>query len=583
MKPAVPHSLFLLALGACVDLTGGGEPPECETTDDCNVAAGEVCDEGLCWGDPPAGVYAILVGPPAERPDLAPTELVDVDVRADGWLDDLPVDPAVYLRGRIEADCDPCRADATIAASITVRRESRIPGGREFWTSGASTADTPAGDSFSIPVPPLGPDDPVYTVTIVPSDEIPLFDGGPTPAQLVPPLRLTVAATDLTDAIEVVLAADEIRTIQGRVVDGLGDGVAGYRVSARGRVDPLRPLEPVSTIATTDAEGWFTLFLGPDALDVVDLEAVPPAGAVAPTLIAHDRFIGTQDPITLRIPLHGAPAEVTVPVVVTDTAGGESPVPVAQVELRTILDGVLDPGVEAFFAVSGETDDEGVFTATVIGGTGLDPQEYEARIVPPPESLAASKIDVVSVDGDETVPFFLGQRTTITGVLLDASGDAASAVTVTATPSLLFTWTLDEETQARLQQRTPPSTVTYADGAFTLWVDPSVAGQVASYDLACVPAEDARVPRWTFEGIDAAESIDLGERRLPDGAHVRGLVVDPAGEPVIGASVRIYEVDLDGSVCIAENAPAECQPPAILRATGRSDDRGLVHLVLPRP
>lgn len=582
MKHAVPHSLFFLSLAACVDLTGA-PAPECETTDDCNAGAGEVCDEGVCWGDPPAGVYAFLVGPPAERPDLAPTELIDVDIRSDGWLDDLAVDPAVYLHGRIIADCDACRTDATVAASITVRRESRIPGGREFWTSGTSIADATTGDSFSIPLPPIGLDDPVYTVTIEPSRDVPIFESGPTPAELVPPLRLTVSVEELSGGLDVVLAADEVRTIQGRVVDAVGDGVPGYRVSARGRVDPLRPLEPVSTIATTDAEGWFTLFLGRDALDVVDVEAAPPSGAVAPTLIAHDRFIGTLDPVTLRIPLYGDPAEVTVPVVVVDTAGGETPVPVAQVELTTQLDGVLDLGVEAFFTVRGETDDQGVFAANVIGGTTVDPQEYEARIVPPPESLAASKIDVIAVDGDETVPFQLGQRTTITGVLEDASGEPAASVTVTATPSPFFTWGLDEETQARLQQRTPASTVTYADGAFTLWVDPSVAGQVASYDLACEPAEDARVPRWTFTEIEAAESIDLGTRMLPDAAHVRGLVVDAAGEPVAGASVRIYEIDLDGSVCIAENAPADCQPPAILRATSRSDERGIVHLVLPRP
>jgi hypothetical protein len=41
------HALILVALTACLDVP---EPPqvECASTDECDTAHGEVCDEGLC-------------------------------------------------------------------------------------------------------------------------------------------------------------------------------------------------------------------------------------------------------------------------------------------------------------------------------------------------------------------------------------------------------------------------------------------------------------------------------------------------------------------------------------------------------
>jgi len=124
--------------------------------------------------------------------------------------------------------------------------------------------------------------------------------------------------------------------------------------------------------------------------------------------------------------------------------------------------------------------------------------------------------------------------------------------------------------------------VTTPDGTFTLWVDPSVYGIPATYDLVCEPTEYAGVPRWTAPPVDGAASADLGVLILPDGAFVRGTVKDAQGVVLSDAVVRVYEISQDLGACIAEHAPANCQPPAVLRASGRTDAEGMVRLVLPR-
>ena len=589
MKYPVVHiaSLALVSLTACIDV-GDVEhfPTECDDTSDCNSGAGEVCDDGVCWGDPPPAQYAFVVGPPGERYDLVPTELTDVTIRADGLISDLVVAPAVTLHGRIEAECDGCRAGASIAATIHVRRAARFPGGPEYLSTTDSAALDAAGDSFAIPVPPIGELDPLYQVTILPSETEALFPDGPSPASVVPPLRMTVSLDELGYGLDVMMNADSVRTVAGQIVDSVGQGIPNMRVSALGRVDPLRPLERVSTIATTNEEGWFALLLGEDSLDVVDVVATPPAGAVAPTLLAHDYFIGASqaEPLTMRMPNYPGAAHISVPVAYVDTNGTGNDVAGARVQLWTRIQDITDPSVEAIFQVDGFTDESGRFEADVIAGTGSDPREYEARVVPPAAAIAATTLDVIEVGESNAVldTIELSQRSTLTGVLVDAQGKTIDGVTVSAVPSLYFLWSLEEDAQQRLTEREAPSNVTTPDGTFTIWVDPAVAGLPASYDLDCEPTEYSGVPRWTAAAIDGSASTDLGIVQLPDGAFVRGTVTDAQGMALPDAVVRVYEISSDFGVCIAENAPLNCQPPAILRASGRTDADGEVRLVLPR-
>lgn len=586
MKHPAVHILALVSLTGCLEVVGGENfPPQCEVTSDCNSGAGEICEEGVCWGDPPAGQYAIVVGPPGDRYDLVPTEITSVEIRADGWMNDLVVDPAINLHGRIEAICDGCRDGASIAATIHVRRASRFAGGPEYLSTTSSIAADVAGDSFSIQVPPITDQDPLYQVTILPSETEALFPTGPAPAAVVPPLRMTVSLAELANGLEVMMTADSIRTVSGRVVDSVGQGIPGMRVSAIGRVDPLRPLERVSTIATTDDEGWFVLLIGADSLDVVDVVATPPEGAIAPTLVVHDSFVGpSADPITMQMPTYPGAAHVSVPVIYVDTNGTDNPVAGARVQMWTRIIDVSDPSTEAIFQVDGFTDELGRFEADVIAGLSDDPREYETRVVPPAAAIAATKLELVAVgtENADLDAIALSQRSTLTGVLVDAEGKTIDGLTISAVPSLYFLWSLEEAAQQRLAEREAPSAVTTSDGTFTLWVDPSVAGLGATYDLECEPTEYSGVPRWTVPEVDGATSRDLTIIQLPDAAFVRGVVTDAQGVELPDAVVRVYEISGDIGACIAENAPLNCQPPAILRASGRTDSYGVVRLVLPR-
>jgi len=158
-----------LLFAACVNAPGGGPPPECASNSDCH-GAGEVCDQmdGLCYGDPPQSSYAVVVGPPADRPDLVATELPSVIVAPDGWSSDLQMAWPANIHGRITAQCNGCRDGAAIPATITVRRPSLIAGGPEYLTTTTSVDDgtTGPGDSFGVIVPTVGANDPAYQVTI---------------------------------------------------------------------------------------------------------------------------------------------------------------------------------------------------------------------------------------------------------------------------------------------------------------------------------------------------------------------------------------------------------------------------------
>ncbi len=589
----------LLAAPGCLELIGPEAAPECAETLDCNYGSGEVCDEGLCWGDPPADVQlAVVVGPPPERLDLVTTELTTLGIDPDGWMSDLSLSPAIALHGRIELACEGC-PESSLAATVQVRRASRILGGPDYLATVSSMSGIPDSDdrfieddSFSLLVPAVGPQDPQYEITIIPSDTAPLLPGGLTPAGLVPPVRRMVTLDELANGIDQVLDTGALRVVNGRVVDALGEGLEGMRVRAVGRFDALDPVERVSTIATTDGKGFFVLLISADALDVVDVIAAPPMPGT-PTLIARDQFVAGEDLGVMRMPSFPAPVRVTIPVVSHDPAGNQLPVADAHVQLATIIEGAApDPRVQAVFTVETSTGPSGNIEVDLIPGTTARARDYVARIIPSPNDSAATAIRDLDVgaQGGVLERVDLDPRSAVTGIVVDHGGVPVEGLTVTAHPSLSFVWSLDAGVQDLLADVEPSTVATDAGGSFLLWVDPAVAASTemyaASYDLECEPAEQALVPRWTVPGVatdPAAPSIDVGVIFLPDAALVRARVVDPDGEPVAGALVRVYQVAPDLGACASSNAPSECEPPATLQASGRSDADGVVRLVLPRP
>ncbi len=576
-----------LAGAACLEL-GPGEatPAQCEQTSDCDMAAGEVCDEGVCWGDPPAAQLAAIISPPPDRYDLAPTEIEALTVRADGWMNDLPLDAPALLRGRIEIACEDCPSGVAIAATVQVRRASSIPGGPEFLATTEAAADA-AGASFALPVPPLDPGEPPYIVTIYPDDELAITPGGRTAAQLVPPLRREVGAGDLGGELFEILEATELRALSGRVVDAIGQGIPGMRVAALGRFDPLRPLERISTVAITGDDGGFGLLLGADALDVVDIVASPPAGSIMPTLIAHDRGAFDPELDDLVMPSFPAPATITVPVSASDPSGGSVPVVGARVQLQTVLVDPINPSanVDAVFTVETYTDGAGNITAEVIPGAQVASRSYTVQVTPPANTPAASTWDAtlsVGVSGGVVGSIELGARTAVTGFIVDHTGAPVAGMTVSAEPSLALAWSLSEDTQRRLAELPAPTAVTQPDGSFVMFVDPTIADAPMTYDLECTPAAQSLVPRWTIPGVDAATgAADVGMVVLPEPSYVRGLVLAPGPAPLAGATVRVFALG-DGTLCTTAEAPADCVPPAVFLGSGQSDAQGVVRVVLPR-
>ena len=64
-----------LMMAACIAAPGPDDRPACTSVADCNGVAGEVCDEGVCWGDPPIGSFAAVLSP-ASPDSAARTEVI---------------------------------------------------------------------------------------------------------------------------------------------------------------------------------------------------------------------------------------------------------------------------------------------------------------------------------------------------------------------------------------------------------------------------------------------------------------------------------------------------------------------------
>jgi hypothetical protein len=246
---------WLLALAAtgCLQVPKAA-PQECSTTSDCDTAHGEVCDEGVCYGNPPMGEFAATVSAPSTRTDVVATEIPLISLGRDGWLGDIALETPVTISGRVEAYCAGANQTCpmtSIAAEVRFTRPSRFPGGPTLRLSVQSKAGFPRGmDSFTIKVPRTQPGDEPYTVTIDPEGggEKPPADGYALPAELVPPKRLMLAATEDSEHQTYTLGSANPVTITGSLKDALGSALVGYRVVALGKIDAQSAPTEVSTV-----------------------------------------------------------------------------------------------------------------------------------------------------------------------------------------------------------------------------------------------------------------------------------------------------------------------------------------------
>lgn len=580
-------AIAAVGLGGCLEVPS--EPaPMCTRSADCNTAAGEICDLGVCWGDPPAGAFAAVVSPPSERnATLVTRELRAIAIGRDGWIEDVRLGPTATLRGELALACEPpvtCD-ERLLGATLTVTRPSSFPGGPGF---SAVVAVEPGDRTFELAVPPTAAGDPPYTVTVVPAGRGALPTPGST-AQLVPPLRTQLEVPASASGKVIALGGFGLVTIAGKITDAALVGQGAYRVAALGRWDRDQPLTEVSTVDYTGADGSYRIALSPGLVDNVVIVATPyDPQRLRPTLrLAGVRGSESATGVDLALPT-GPAAAVAIDVAVDGVESGGEVRLIAGA--RVIATSVIStgPNATASLVVEQATDMGGVARLRLLDGPLA--ASYAISVVPPTGATMGAVFGEAFALGPVALPIRLPNRLALRGIVVDSAGEPVKDVAVTARPATRFLWNLDPAPQAFVSAIPPATATTPATGEFIVWVDPVFDNVFGYYDLVFEPAASdglARVPGLvqTVELPRDARltTLSLEAVALPEPAYVRGGVFDDRGEPLDGAEVKLYRVASDAALCTeTRNPPKNCPIPATLVGRDDTDETGLVQLTLPR-
>ena len=585
----------LVCTSACIEVPPPIVPDVmCVSTSDCR--SGESCDEGICWGSPPDTTqFAAILVPPDSYPELVPTEIVGLSIAQDGTMTGLELATAITLRGRVLLECfedvelEVCNTDRSIAAQIQFSRPSRIPGGPTYSRTVHATGDRERGEiAFTVQLPRTINDE-RFTVTITPEDALNSMGvQGHATAQLAPPERFDIAVSSDADVTWTVGQPDRNDRITGRIVSSAGQGLSGMQVWAVAQHEPGSDIVRVSSLADSDDSGSFELVMpSHHAEGTFDLVIKPVPGVHAPTV----RFLNiASSDITdapLEMPSFPAAVPYLLPVRGVGSAGADTPVQGASVELTTLV--ANDANVLATFTSAGVTDISGDVRLHLIPG-GQTSRLYTARVIPAPSAADASLFGVAMAvaswnpsSGNVLPVLSVPRRIAMSGQLLDASGFAVVDATVTASPSTRFLADQSEVSRKQIDALSTPNATTDANGRFQLWLDPILDGAAATYTLDFVPSTLSGTPRWSQENValspETTGGLDLGTIFLPEASHARG-IMHTSGLGVPGAEFRLYELGTDLRTCVP-NEGQSCVPPARSRGLWLADDQGTVRIALP--
>lgn len=569
----------LLGGAACIDVPDEREP-QCKKTSDCEQEAGEVCEDGVCWGDPPAFEMAAIIGPPGDAKDLVPAEMSPLSILPSGLLPQLALGSPVTFRGQVVRDCPMGMPDCptvAVAATITITRPSSFSGGPGFSLSQQTSPD----GNVVLYLPQTRATDPDYLVTISPADRgavrTTLFSAD---AEELAPRRMKLRALrDTTFVFRLPTVTSHLVT--GRVVDGAGIGLANYRVVARGAWESNEPASEVSTVAVTAADGSYQLQLSDELSGKVVVRAEPPATRKGTaTLEVANVDPEAAVPVELRLPLaERAPVPLSITVKGRDSGGQLGPADGISVRLRyELVDGTGNQ--TSRYDVEGTTNSSGVVTLTTVPGVAGIDWSYRLSMLPPADSRLGAVYDAPLVVGAGGAPVVeMPSRVSITGVLLDGTR-AMKGVTLSARPSRTFLQSLDMGKRTFVGEIAATTATTSKTGEFVVWADQQIAGVPARYSITLQPPDGELVPSWTHaeEIVIPADAglttVNVGTLYAVDSANVHGTITNPGGRPVAKARVLIYKVDTS---CLSD-----CAGTAQLIGRGVSDDDGEVRIALPK-
>jgi hypothetical protein len=577
LRGGLASALPLVAVTGCLSLPES-KPPQCKSTADCD--SGEVCEEGMCWGNPPPGPFMVVVTPPIDRAELVPVESQLSEIPQDGWTGDLALDAGVTLSGRVE------QADHTaVAATITITRPSSFTGGPGFHSVFLSKPEIAAPEpTYSVLLPLTT--NVAYTLTIVPDGRADAPGPTVTPAQTVPPMQLSVdVAGSTTRTFQ--LGDASLPVISGTVQTTLGVKLSHYRVVALGHWQTDAPITEVSTVAYTGNDGAFSLMLSPGIVDNIDVVAKSYDG---PAPVLHLGSIAPQTGTFTIVQPANVGNVIDVPIRIQGVDSGGEVVPVAGAVVSVAATTTPVFPATAFSTVLSEdtTGTDGTVHLKLLDGTTYNTL-YQLRVIPP----ASSNLGVI-LDGDfkleaDHSDVRLSTRLAVHGIVVDGDGNPIAGVAVTTQPALRFMWSLDPSPQAFLSEIPQATAITTDAGDFVVYVDLLVDGAWGSYDFAFEPAAGSSAPNWLVPHVDLPREsnrteFDLGSLTSPATANIHGRIVDRNTNPVPGGEIRLFTTPRDPTLCMqATHAPVGCPIPAILEGHGTSDDVGVVRMRLPRP
>ncbi len=618
--PLIPAALLTLLTSSagCIDSVDAEQNDMCRVASDCR-SADHICDEGVCWGDPPdPSQFAAVLIPPADRSDLAPVELTQLSIAVDGTITGMQFGETILLHGRVELGCgeEPvspksdapptCVEGTLIPAQITIERSASFKGGPTYRRTVLTNIEVgPEEDSFSIPLPKDGAE---YRVTVVP-DELSLESIAVGDAQIqAPPFSTLIRSNEDAQVRWELGTPEQLKEIQGCIVDTEGNGqrFQGMRVTALGKWTSLSKSTRASSIVTTDARGCFQLSVPIDMGDEFDIVVKPGPGITLPTLRLSGEYVRDPDPenpnriphviAPLIMPNVSSPISVTVPLLGRSGGGNVDPISGATIMVDTVFEkpSAETRNVTINYVAQGVSNgigeaSPGIATIDLFPGTAANPRDYRIRVFSPADSEYASIFNGTVSVGNATLfsldEIHLDRRIPVSGTITDAYNQPLPSTPLRVLPSSQLKSELTSPFERTILDNLQfPNELTTEDGEFLIWLDPELIGLFARYDFSVAPPDFSSAPRWVFHEIsvdaEPGESVDLGTLPLPPASYARGSIRDSEGFVVPGAEIRWFQLPTDSCEDISSTY---CNSLAQPIGIWESDESGEVIAVLPDP